>query len=82
MIRLLGGREDGGTGDALVAMYPDGDQDVKNAILDSLTSQRNAKAMVGLARAEKDPRLKQRIVERLAGMRSPEATDYLMEILK
>jgi tetratricopeptide (TPR) repeat protein len=82
MIRLLGGREDAGTGDALVAMYPDGDQDVKNAILDSLTSQRNAKAMVGLARAEKDPRLKQRIVERLAGMRSPEATDYLMEILK
>jgi tetratricopeptide (TPR) repeat protein len=82
MIRLLGGREDVGTGDALVAMYPDGDQDVKSAILDTLTSQRNAKAMVGLARAEKDPKLKQRIVERLAGMKSPDATDYLMEILK
>jgi tetratricopeptide (TPR) repeat protein len=82
MIRLLGGREDVGTGDALVGMYPDGDQEVKSAILDTLTSQRNAKAMVGLARAEKDPKLKQRIVERLAGMKSPDATDYLMEILK
>jgi hypothetical protein len=81
-IRMLGGRGDAAAGDALVGMYPEGDQDVKGAILDALTSQRNAKAMVSLARAEKDPKLKQRIVERLAGMRSPEATDYLMEILK
>jgi tetratricopeptide (TPR) repeat protein len=81
-IRLLGGREDANTGDTLVAMYPEGDQDVKNAIVDALTSQRNAKGMVQLARAEKDPKAKQRIVERLAGMKSPDATDYLMEILK
>jgi tetratricopeptide (TPR) repeat protein len=81
-IHLLGGREDANTGDTLVAMYPEGDQEVKSAILDTLTSQRNAKAMVQLAKAEKDPKLKQRIVERLAGMKSPEATDYLMELIK
>jgi tetratricopeptide (TPR) repeat protein len=82
MIHLLGGREDANTGDTLVAMYPEGDQEVKSAIIDSLTGQRNAKAMVALARAEKDPKMRQRIVERLAGMKSPDATDYLMEILK
>ena len=81
-IRMLGGREEAGTGDTLVAMYPEGDQDVKNAVIDALTGQRNAKAMVQLAKAEKDPKQKQRIVERLAGMKSPDATDYLMEILK
>jgi hypothetical protein len=80
---MLGGRDEAaGIGDTLVAMYPEGDEEVKNAIIDTLTSQRNAKAMVSLARAEKDPKMKQRIVERLAGMKSPEATDYLMEILK
>lgn len=81
-IRMLGGREEANTGETLVAMYPEGDQDVKNAVIDALTGQRNAKAMVQLAKAEKDPKQKQRIVERLAGMKSPEATDYLMEILK
>jgi outer membrane protein assembly factor BamD (BamD/ComL family) len=81
-IRMLGGREDANTGDTLVAMYPEGDQDVRNAIIDTLSGQRNAKAMVQLAKAEKDPKQKQRIVERLAGMKSPDATDYLMEILK
>ena len=45
-------------------------------------SQRNAKALVQVARAEKDPKMKLQIVERLANMKSTEATDYLMEILK
>jgi hypothetical protein len=81
-IRMLGGREEANTGDTLVAMYPEGDQDVKNAIIDSLTNQRNAKALVQLAKAEKDPKQKQRIVERLAGMHSTEAADYLMELIK
>jgi hypothetical protein len=81
-IRMLGGREEANTGDTLVAMYSEGDQDVKNAIVDSLTGQRNAKALVQLAKAEKDPKQKQRIVERLAGMHSTEAADYLMELIK
>jgi tetratricopeptide (TPR) repeat protein len=81
-IHLLGSREDASTGDTLTAMYPDSDQDVKNAILEALSGQRNAKAMITIARAEKDPKQKQRILERMVGMRSPEVNDYLMEILK
>jgi hypothetical protein len=34
-----------------------------------------------VARTEKDPEMRY-IVSRLAGMKSPEASDYLMEILK
>ena len=81
-IHMLGGRDDAGAGDALAAMYPDSDQDVKNAIIDTLASQKNAKAMVTLARGEKDAKQKQRILERMVGMHSPEVNDYLMEILK
>ena len=82
-IQNLGGTRAADTGDALAALYAsEQDQETKMAIIDALSSQRNAKALVQTARAEKDPKMKQRIVERLAGMKSPEATDYLMEILK
>ena len=37
--------------------------------------------MIQIARSEKDPKMRQRIVERLVNMKSPEATDYLLEIL-
>jgi hypothetical protein len=36
---------------------------------------------VDIARAEKDTKMKLRIVERLGNMRSKEAQDYLAEIL-
>jgi len=55
---------------------------VKYSILDSLSGERNAKALVDLARKEKDPQMKKEIVRRLSGMQSKEATDYLMELLK
>jgi tetratricopeptide (TPR) repeat protein len=80
-IRLLGAKAD--AGDTLVAMWAtETDQQVKYAILDSLNGQRNAKALVDLARKEKDPQMKKEIVRRLSNMESKEATDYLMEILK
>jgi hypothetical protein len=80
-IRLLSGKAD--TGDALAALWPgEQDQQVKYAILDALTSDRNAKALVDLARKERDPQMKKEIVRRLSGMESKEATDYLMELLK
>ena len=44
-------------------------------------SQNNAKALVDIARGEKDMKMKLRIVERLSNMRSKEAADYLQEIL-
>jgi len=80
-IRLLSGKAD--TGDALAALWPaEQDQQVKYAILDALSGDRNAKALVDLARKERDPQMKKEMVRRLSGMQSKEATDYLMELLK
>ena len=39
------------------------------------------KVLIELARKETDLAMKKRIVERLSQMKSPEATDYFMEIL-
>ncbi len=82
-IQQLANQRAAATGDALVSIYnADQDSDVRRTVVDALYSQRNAKDLVQVARAEKDPRMKQRIVERIANMKSPEATEYLMEILK
>jgi hypothetical protein len=72
-----------GAADALVALYS-GEQDagLKRTIIDSLYSQRNAKALVQVARNEHDIKMKQMLVERLGNMKDPAATEYLMEILK
>ncbi len=72
-----------GVTDALVSMYgSEQDKDVKRAIVNSFASQDNVKQLVAAARTEKDPEMARYIVSRLAGMKSPEAADYLMEILK
>ena len=82
-IQNLGSTRAASTGEGLVAMYStEQDQQVKNSIIDALYSQRNVKALVATARSEKDSNMKKRILERLVNMRSPEANDYLMEILK
>jgi len=80
-IRLLGGKAE--ADDTLVTLWAnEQDQQVKRAILDALTSDRNAKALVDLARKERDPQTKKEIVSRLSNMQTKEATDYLMELLK
>jgi hypothetical protein len=38
--------------------------------------------MIQIARSEKDRDMQRRILDRLVNMHSPEATDYLMEIIK
>ena len=69
--------------DALMAIYSaDQDKNVKRAIVEGFYSQGNVRAMVAAARAERDPEMVRFIVGRLASMKSPEAADYLMEILK
>jgi len=71
------------SGDALVSIYAsETDPAMKRNIVDSLHSQRNAKGLVDLARKESDPAMKREIVHRLSNMRSKEAADYLMELLK
>jgi HEAT repeat protein len=82
-IRNLGliGRKN--TGDLLVSLYEnDTNAEVRKAVIQSLFLQQNGKALVGLARKEKDPALKREIVSKLALIRSDDVTDYLMEVLK
>jgi HEAT repeat protein len=77
---LLGG---GRSGDLLLSLYHDDPRpEVRNVVIEALFIQGNARTLVSLARAEKDPQSKRRIVEKLSVMGSKEATDYLMEFLK
>ncbi len=82
-VRSLGMTDTAKTGDALVQIYKsDKDQGVKKAVVDALRMQNNAKALVDLARQETDPVMKKEIVSRLSTMKSKEATDYMLELLK
>jgi HEAT repeat protein len=67
----------------LVQIYKaDKDPGVKKQIVSTLSMQGNAKALVDLARGETDPGMKKEIVSRLSMMKSKEATDYMLELLK
>jgi outer membrane protein assembly factor BamD (BamD/ComL family) len=77
---LLGGKR---TGDFLLQMYQsDTRRDVREAVINGLFVQNNAKALVDLARQEKDRELKREIVQKLSVMNNKDATDYLLEFLR
>ena len=78
---LMGNRsQDAGV---LVSIYQsDRDPHVRSAVLNSLFLQQNAKALIQLARQEKDLSLKTQIVQKLSLIHSKEATDYMLELLK
>ncbi|HMI50226.1 MAG TPA: HEAT repeat domain-containing protein [Candidatus Saccharimonadales bacterium] len=68
---------------ALQSIYAkDADREVRQAVLDAYFIQGNAKALVAIARGEKDPELKKTAVQKLSVMNSKEGTDYLMELLQ
>lgn len=72
----------GGTGPALVQMYEsDRNRVVREAVVNGLFLQRNAKALIDLARKEKDPEMKKEIVSKLSLIRSEETANYLLEVL-
>ena len=72
-----------GTTEALTSIYAsDASPDVRKAVVNALFLQNNATALVSLARAEKNPEMKKEIVSKLSLMKSKEATDYLLELLK
>ena len=58
------------------------DPAIKKTILNAFFIQGNAATLVEIARAEQDPQLKREAVQKLSLMRSKEATDYMMELLK
>src|ERR1700722_10146226 len=58
------------------------DRGIREEVLIAYFLQGNAGAIVAIARAEKDPGLKKKAVEKLSLMHSKEASDYMMELLQ
>lgn len=81
-IRSLGIMPSSKVGDALASLYSANQSvDIRKDIIRSLAMQRNAHALVELARKETDTELKKEIVRHLSTMKSKEATDYMLELL-
>src|SRR5512146_1312303 len=75
----VGGKD---TASTLVQIYrSESNAEMKGAALDGLFVDDDAKDLIALARAETDPQMRKRIVEKLAVMDSKEAKDYMLEIL-
>lgn len=67
----------------LMQLYPsETNLESKRRIMESLAGARSAKGLVEIARKESNPELKREAVRMLSNMKSQEATDYLMELLK
>jgi len=67
----------------LAAIYAnEQDTSVKKQIISGMVRDNDAKALIDLARKEKDVEMKRYIVSRLINIHSPEVTDFLVEILK
>ena len=67
----------------LVATYQNtSDPETKKAVVEALFLANDAHDLVTLAKAEKDPALKQKIVQQLSIMHDQEATSYMLELLK
>jgi HEAT repeat protein len=70
------------TGEALGSLYgTEKDPEVRRAILNAFFIQGNAKALIAIARSEKDMEMKKEVVSKLALMESKEAKDYMLELL-
>jgi tetratricopeptide (TPR) repeat protein len=82
-IRNLGAVSRSGSTEMLTALYAsEQSEDVRKAVIEALSRGSNAKPLIDLARAEKNQALKQEMVRRISNMRSPEARDYMLELLK
>jgi HEAT repeat protein len=67
---------------ALVAIYKKNpDLETKKSVAQALFLAGDSHDLVELARAEKDPAVKQSLVQQLSLMHNKEATDYMLEIL-
>jgi len=82
-VRNLGLAGGDAAGEGLKSIYSqDPERGVREAVLNALFLAGNAKALVAIARTEKDPELKRVAVEKLALMNSKDATEYMMELLQ
>lgn len=70
------------TGPVLLSIYAsESDRDIRRQVLHALFVQGNVKALIQIARTEKDPELRKEAVANLSHMGSKEATDFLVELL-
>ncbi len=81
-IRTIGMVGDQAGMTALMEIYnSQSDLETKKAVINALFLRNAAKEMVAMARKETNPELKKTLTQKLSMMRSPEITDYMMEIL-
>jgi HEAT repeat protein len=81
-IRNLGVAGGNSVAPQLVAIYKKNpDLETKKAVAQALFVAGDSHDLIELARAEKDPAIKQSLVQQLSVMHSKEATDYMLEIL-
>jgi HEAT repeat protein len=70
------------TGPVLLSIYEsDRDLEIRRQVLHGLFVQGSVKALIQIARTEKDPELRKEAVSHLSHMGSKEATDFLVELL-
>lgn len=82
-IRRLTSIEAAQTSELLVALYGnEKETEVRKEVLSSLARREDARNLVALARKETNPELKKYAVTLLTRMRSKDAQDYLVELLK
>src|SRR5690242_6150889 len=82
-IRNLGLIGGDASASALQSIYAkETDRNLKEEVLNAYFLQGNAKALVAIAKSEKDPELKKVAVQKLSLMNSKEGNDYLMELLE
>ncbi len=67
----------------LVSIFEkDKDAKVRDAVLNALLLEQDGPSLVALARQEKDPQVKQRIVSKMGLVKSREVQSYLLELIK
>jgi HEAT repeat protein len=77
---LVGGND---ASNALQTIYAkESDRSLKEEVLNAYFLQGNSKALVAIARSEKDPGLRKKAVEKLSLIGDKTATDYMLELLQ
>jgi HEAT repeat protein len=70
------------TAPALLSFYTnDPSPEIKEAVIDALFVQNNARALIDLSKKETNKSLKREILQKLSVMGNKEAVDYMLEIL-
>ncbi len=66
----------------LVELYPDGSQQEKQAVIQSMMIMENVQGLIKLLKTEADPELKREMLQMLTIMDSEESDEYLFEMLE